>query len=269
MPYFPACKMTDMVIGVDFHTVIIPPSPVPVPMVPHPYFGLIYLWSTPAFPQIDVLINGMPACATGSMGYSVHIPFGLPCPPTMLNMAYWRRYLTNIPKALMLVALTLVANLAISAISSLLIPRNSAAGKFIADVTGVDTSSLDGAWNTVKGSFSAYTKWQTWVKLLMPPIPFIGGQGSSAIGSPNVTVNGGPLGFVAPLMGTSCSDLPIVPNAMPVGFSNVLVNVSLMDMVRALAVNAAQGAVSAGVATGVERLSNRENRSSTPTQHRH
>ena len=70
-------------------------------------------------------------------------------------------------------------------------------------------------------------------------------------------MNGGPLGFVAPLMGTSCSDLPIVPNAMPVGFSNVLVGVSIAAMVRALAVNAAQGAVSAGVSAGVDRLGRR------------
>jgi hypothetical protein len=54
-------------------------------------------------------------------------------------------------------------------------------------------------------------------------------------------------------MATSCSDLPIVPNAMPVGFSNVLVGVSISDMVRAIAVNAAQGAVSAGVSAGVDR----------------
>jgi hypothetical protein len=56
-------------------------------------------------------------------------------------------------------------------------------------------------------------------------------------------------------MATSCSDLPIVPNAMPVGFSNVLVGVSFAQMLRAIAVNAAQGAVSAGVAKGVARAS--------------
>jgi hypothetical protein len=54
-------------------------------------------------------------------------------------------------------------------------------------------------------------------------------------------------------MGTSCSDLPIVPNAAPIGFSNVLVGVSIADMVRAIAVNAAQGAVSLGVAKGTEK----------------
>lgn len=87
----------------------------------------------------------------------------------------------------------------------------------------------------------------------MPPIPYPGAQGSTAVGSPNVTVNGGPLGFVAPLMGTSCSDIPIVPNAMVLGFSNVLVGVSFSDMVRGIAVNAAQGAVSAGVGAAANR----------------
>jgi hypothetical protein len=89
----------------------------------------------------------------------------------------------------------------------------------------------------------------------MPPVPYPGAQGSVAVGSPNVTVNGGPLGFVAPLMATSCSDIPIVPNAMTLGFSNVLVGVTFQAMIRALAVNAAQGAVSAGVGAGVSRMS--------------
>jgi hypothetical protein len=252
---WPAVKMTDMVIGIDLHTVLIV---VPVPMLPHPYFGCIFLWMTPGFPKVNTLINSMPACCAGSMGYSVHIPQGAPVPPTMLNMGYWRRYLLNIPKALMLVALTLLANIAIAGISSLFVKPDSASGKFVKDVTGVDTSSWGGVWNTIKGSFDAYTKWSTWVKLLMPPIPYPGGQGSSAIGSPNVTVNGGALGFVAPLMATSCSDLPIVPNAMPVGFSNVLVGVSIADMVRAIAVHAAQGAVSAAVAAGVARAGKKD-----------
>src|SRR4029450_9385606 len=145
----------------------------------------------------------------------------------------------------MRVALTMLANLAIAGISSLFVKPGSETGKFIKDVTGVDTSSWDGVWGTIKGNFAAYTQWSTWIKLLMPPIPYPGGQGSAAIGSPNVTVNGGPLAFAAPLMATSCSDLPIVPNAATIGFSNVMVGVSIADMVRGLAVHAAQGAVSA------------------------
>lgn len=248
---WPAAKMGDMVIGLDFHAVIIPPAPAPVPMVPHPYFGPVYLWMTPAFPKVNTLINGLPACTSGAMGYFVHIPMGLPCPPSMLNLAYWRRYLLQIPKSLMLVALTLMANLAISRISAMFVSPNSATGKFIKDATGVNTSSWSGTWGTIKGSFAAYTKWSTWIKLLMPPVPYPGGQGSVAIGSPNVTVNGGPLAFVAPLMAASCTDLIIVPNAATLGFSNVMVGVSFAQMARALAVNAVQGAVSAGVGKGV------------------
>jgi hypothetical protein len=251
---WPAVKMTDMVIGLDFHMVTIPPAP-PIPMMPHPYFGVIFLWATPTFPKINTLINGLPACTAGAMGYSCHIPQGIPTPPSMLNQLYWRRHLLNIPKALLLVMLTLMANLAIAGIAALLVPTNSAASRFMKDVTGVDTSSWQGAWESVKGSFASYTQWQTWVKLLMPPLPYPGAQGSAAIGSPTVTVNGGALAFAAPLMATSCSDLPIVPNAATVGFTNVMVGVSIADMVRALAVNAAQGAVSAAVQKGVEKAS--------------
>jgi hypothetical protein len=243
---WPVVKTTDMVIGVDFHTVTIPPAP-PIPMMPHPYFGVIFLWMTPGFVKLNVLVNGMPSSTAGAMGYSCHIPQGIPTPPSMLNQAYWRRHILNVPKQLMLVALTLLANLAISGIASLFVKPDSTTGKFIKDVTGVDTSSWSGVWGTIKGSFAAYTKWSTWIKLLMPPIPYPGSQGSSAIGSPNVTFNGGAAGFVAPLMAASCSDLPFVPNAMTVGFSNVMVGVSIADMARALAVNAAQAAVGAAV----------------------
>src|SRR5215467_9977075 len=128
---WPAAKMGDNVIGLDFHAAIIPPAPAPIPMLPHPYMGSIFLWATPEFPMVNTLINGMPACTSGAMGYSVHVPMGLPAPPTMMNMMYWRRYLLNIPKALMLVALTLMANLAIAGISALFIPPGGATSKFV------------------------------------------------------------------------------------------------------------------------------------------
>lgn len=245
MPLWPAAKLMDTIIGIDVHAVA------PIPGIPvHPYFGLVFLWHTPKFPSANVFINGLPACAVGAMGYSVHIPQGVPVPPTPTNSPYWKRYLTNIPMALTLMTLTILANIAIAGIASL-IPKPNAAEGFLKDVTGIDTSSKASAWESIKGSFAAFTKWQTWVKLLMPPIPYPGSQGSTAVGSPNVTVNGGPLAFVAPLMATSCSDIPIVPNAMVVGFSNVLVGVTFAAMLRGIAVNAAQGAVAAGVGRGV------------------
>jgi len=248
MPLWPAAKFMDNIIGIDVHAVA------PIPGIPiHPYFGLIYLWSDPTFPRANVFINSMPACSVGAMGYSVHIPQGVPVPPTPTNCPYWKRYLTNIPMALTLMMLTILANIAIAGIAAL-IPKSNAAEGFLKDVTGIDTSSKQSTWESIKGAFGAFTKWQTWVKLLMPPIPYVGAQGSTAVGSPNVTVNGGPLAFVAPLVATSCSDIPIVPNAMTLGFSNVLVGVTFAAIARGLAVNAAQGAVDLAAAHAAARM---------------
>jgi hypothetical protein len=247
MPLFPAVKMMDMVVGVDIHAVApIPGNPV------HPYFGPIYLWSSPTFPKMDVFINGMPACSVGSMGYYAHIPQGVPVPPTPTNTPYWKRYLTNVAMGTVLITLTILANIAISAIASL-IPKPKFAEDFVRDVTGIDTTDAASAWQTIQASFSALTKWYIWVKLLMPPLPYPGSQGSSAVGSPNVTVNGGPLGFVAPLVAISCSDIPVVPNAMTLGFSNVLVGMSIEALVRGILVSTAQAGVSAGLSAGVGR----------------
>lgn len=257
---WPAAKMGDMVMGVDLHTVLVPPSPVPVPMMPHSYFGSVFLWMTPAFPKVNTLINGRPAATSGAMGYGAHLPVFGPVPPTMMNLGYWKRYLLNIPMSLMLVAFTMMANMAIAGISAVCVPPDSAASKFMKDVTGIDTSSWAGAWGSMKGSFAAYMQFTTWVKLLMPPVPYPAGQGSVAIGSPNVTVNGGPLAFCAPLMGTSCSDLPIVPNANVMGFSNVMVGVTPAAMARALAVSMSQAAVSTAVSSGVKKATSKKDK---------
>ena len=247
MPLFPATKLMDMVIGVDVHAVA------PVPGIPvHPYAGPIYLWTDPTFPKMSVFINGLPAMTVGSMGYFAHIPQGVPVNPP--NTPYWKRYLTNVAMGTVLMALTTLANIAIAGLSSL-IPKPPEAEAFLKDVTGIDTSSRAAAWESTKASFASFTQWMTWAKLLMPPVPYPGAQGSAAVGSPNVTVNGGPLGFVAPLVATSCSDIPVVPNAMTLGFSNVMVGVTFADLLRGIAVSVAQGAISAGVSAGVDRAS--------------
>ena len=248
MPLWPAVKLMDTVVGVDVHAVA------PVPGIPvHPYFGPIYLWHSPQFPMANVLINGLPACSVGAMGYFAHVPQGVPVPPTPTNCPYWKRYLTNVAMGLTLMGLTVLANIAIAAIEAM-IPKPKSAEDFIKDVTGIDTTSTATTWQTISSSFASFTQWQTWAKLLMPPLPYPGAQGSTAVGSPNVTVNGGPLAFVAPLVATSCSDIPVVPNAMTLGFSNVLVGVSFAQLARGIAVATAQSAVSAGVGAGVSRL---------------
>jgi hypothetical protein len=224
----------------------------------HPFAGAICLWMTPQFPTTNVFINMMAAACVGCQSISCHVPGGPPVPPTPTNAGYWKRYLTNIPMALVLMGLTLFANMAIAFISSL-IPKPKAAEDFLKDVTGIDTSQEGAYWNAIKGNVQSFTKWQTWAKLLMPPIPFPGAQGSCAVGSPNVQVNGGPLAFcLAPLCAASCSDIPVVPNAMCLGFSNVMVGVSISQLVRGIAVHTAQAGVSHAVSAGVSRLKGKE-----------
>jgi hypothetical protein len=245
MPNFGATKLMDGVLGVDVHAVIGFPI--------HPFFGPLFLWHTPSFPMANVFINGLPAVTVGAMGYSIHIPQGAPVPPTPTNIPYWRRYLVQIPMVLCLMALTMLANIAIASIAALM-PKPKFAEDFIRDVTGIDTSKHQTMLETIKDSFSSLVRWPIWIRLLMPPLPYCGAMGSSAVGSPNVTVNGGPLGFVAPLVAASCSDIPIVPNAVTIGFTNVMVGVSISDLLRGIAVNAAQMAIFHAVSSGVSRF---------------
>jgi hypothetical protein len=258
MPNFPVARLMDTVIGaVDFHTVFIPPAPAPIPWTPHGYLGRLLLWNTPQFPVFSsglVLVNGIPACTVGAMGYGVHIPIFVPAPPTFTNfMTYWCHHLINIPKALGFIMKTIFANLAISGVAASIAAISSkngggaAAASFMYDVAGVDPDHRKSAWEVIKANLSMFTQWQTYVHLLIPPAPYPVGQASTAIGCPKVMVNGGHIAFVGPLLAHSCSELPLVPNAHVLGFCNVYVGMTLADLARAIAVQAAKGAVAFGI----------------------
>lgn len=265
MPLFPAAKLGCMIIGVDMHMVV--PAP-PLPGIPiHPYIGSVFLWFSPNFPMSNVLINGIPACVSGAMGISAHVPQGAPAPPTPTNAPYWARYLTNIMMNITLAGLTIFANITIALIASL-IPKPKPAEDFIRDLTGINTTDTMTTLTTIQATFSAYTKWQTWAKLLMPPIPYPGAQGSVAVGSPNVTVNGGSLAFGCGFVGTSCSDLPIVPNANVIDFGTVYVGMSIADLARAVSISMIQNAMQYGMQRGLQRMPNPLlSRYNTRTQH--
>jgi hypothetical protein len=254
---FPAAKLMDSVVGLflDFHSVIIPPAP-PTPLIPHSYAGKLFLWNTPQFPVFKsgiVLINMVPACTVGAMGYGCHAPMLIPGPTFTNLMTYWRHHLVMIPKALILMLLTTFANIAIGALASVIIKTckiGPTSSEFMKDVTGVDDRKQ--GWQAIKGSFASYSNWFTWVHLLIPPAPYPVGQGSTAVGSPTVTVNGGPLAFVCPLVAASCSDLPFIPNAHVLGFTNVFVGVKAADVAWGIAVHSAQQGIAFGVRKGAE-----------------
>jgi hypothetical protein len=248
---FPAAKLGDMMIGLDVHKVIIPPAP--LAPIPHPYFGKIILWMTPKFAAVgNVFVNGMPAACVGCQSFGPHVPMGIPGPESATNTAYWKRYLIQVAMVIVLTLLTTFANLAIAAVGAFF-PIGKDGEEFLKEVTGIDTSKKGAVWESIKANAESYTNWPAWIKLLMPPLPYPVGQGSCSVGSPGVQVNGGAMGFVGPLVAASCTEFPfvIVPNAMTVGFSNVMVGITAAAFLRALAVGAAQRGVQGAVAYGV------------------
>jgi hypothetical protein len=250
MANFPAATMMTPVLGLDFHKVIVPP---PTPPLPHVFIGPLFLWMTPKWPVLgNVLINLKPAACVGSMGFGPHIPMGAPSPEGATNTAYWKRWLMNAIMAIVLVIGTTLANMAIGFFASFL-PKGSSSEAFLKKVTGIQASEKMSAWNVLKSNVQAHMNFTAWIKLLMPPMPYPVGHGSVALGSPGVRVNEGLLGFVCPLAAISCTEFPfiIAPNAMPLGFSNVMVGVSGAAILEQLTVGAAQRGVSGLVGVGV------------------
>jgi len=165
-----------------------------------------------------------------------------------------------------LAGLTIFANITIALIGALM-PKPKAAEDFIKDLTGIDTTNVMTTLTTIQSTFAAYTKWQTWVKLLMLH-SLARAQGSIAVGSPNVSANGGALAFGCGFVGTSCSDIPVVPNANVIDFGNVMVGVSISALVRAIAISTIQNAMQYGMQRGLQRLPNPIlDRHNTPTPH--
>jgi hypothetical protein len=212
---------------------------------------------TPKWPVLgNVLINLKPAACVGSMGYFPHIPLGAPGPESATNSPYWKRYLVHVLMGVGLALLTVFANLAVAALSTFC-PKEWGTEGFIKEVTGIDTTKKISVWETIKANVQAHTPWMCWIKFLIPPMPYPVGHGSISIGSPGVQVNGGMLGFVlCPFAATSCTDFPfiIVPNAAPLGFSNVMVGVTAAAIIHQLEVGAAQRGIAGGVAAGVGKI---------------
>lgn len=247
---FPASKFGDMVIGVDAHAVLgPPPASVPIPFTPHPNIGTFFLWWSPKFPSMNVFVNGVPALTVGAKSISFHFPTPpgvwwpkLPCPASF----FLSHYTT--------VALSTMFSLALNTVGAM-------------TGTAVPTSRTPASqmnppppnpdmWGALSQQISSYS-WGTIIRTLLPPVILPIAEADINMGSPTVTVNGGPMAAVAPLFAGSCSDLPIVPNANVLGFSNVMVGISLKEILMQLAWNAVHGAAALGASRIGRRVAGR------------
>jgi len=245
---FPAAKLGDTIIGLDFHSTtqtIVPP--VPCPFFPHPFIGTIFLWHTPKWPMANVFINGMPAITVGAKSYSVHIPLPPPAVPTPPTQITWKWWLTNVMTAGIAAIFSTVLSLIGSATGTLTPTARCPDSNLPESITNQTT------WQKIQSAFPA----QTWVQLfamLLPPAVMPVAEGQSSIGSPTVTVNGAPIAIVGPLTASSCSQIPIVPNANVIGFSNVMVGVTLKELLMQFVWNAIHAAAAVGAGKLSERI---------------
>ena len=229
---FPASKLGDIIIGIDAHTIILPVGP-PVPLVPHPFVGPIFVWWTPKFPSFNVFVNGLPALTVGAKSISFHVPTPpgvwwpkLPCPAKF----FITHYTTLLLSTLFSTVLGTVGAMTGTAVPTTRTPNSDMHPP-------PDNPSL---WSALQGQVTSFT-WMSLLRMLLPPVVLPIAEGDVNMASPTVTVNGGPMSFVGPLFAGSCSEIPVIPNANILGFSNVMVGVTLQEILMQLAWNVVHG----------------------------
>ena len=175
----------------------------------------------------------MPAVTVGAKSISCHFP----TPPGV----FWVRP----PTCFMKWFLTHVGTVALGTIFSTL---TAAAGAMLGvqvPTTRQPTGELPpqdngNFWQNVQAQLASMN-WMTLFKSLLPPVILPVAEANISMGSPTVTVNGAPLAYIGPLTSGSCSDLPMVPNANTMGFSNVMVGITVKEMLMQFAWNAING----------------------------
>ena len=266
---FPATKLLDPIMGLDFHTTLpaplVPPLP-PIPLFPTPFMGPILIDFKPT-----VLINFRPAAGSGATAVSFHMP-PLPWPWPPISH---RPMITAAIMALMTAPFTAMLEMGRAKVQALAAGSNNETLKrgFVADLLGSshvtpppseDQAAGDamkvGSGNTGTFKFSRifpmFASPQAFIGFLVGLIPLPVANASVNIASPTTTVCDAPLGMMIPLGANSCSDIPIVPNAAVVGFSNVLTGMSIGDFLGQLAWNAIKGAATKGFQGAVKKGAN-------------
>jgi hypothetical protein len=235
-----------MIIGLDFHSTtqtVVPP--IPYPYFPHPFIGKIILWHTPRWPMANVFVNGMPALTVGAKSYSFHIPLPPPAVPTPPPQISFKWYLQNIMTVALAALFSMLLNM-IGSATGTLTPTARCPQTLLPQP--VENQS---DWEKIKSIFPIQS-WLQLFQMLLPPVVMPIAEGNCSIGSPTVTVNGAPMTFIGPLTACSCTRIPIVPNAYNLGFSNVLVGVTLKELLFQFVWNAIHAAASLAAGKLVE-----------------
>jgi len=254
---FPAAKMLDMVIGLDNHTTLPAPIPPPagplppLPLFPAPFAGPILLSVQPT-----VLVNFMPAAGSGAVAIGFHMP-PLPWPwPPITFGAILKSAIMAVVQAPFMALLELargqLSGLAAGSTNPVL--KNGFVQGFLGQPPG--GGGQGGSDITIGRFFPMFGSPQAFLGFLAQCMPLPVANGQATIASPTVSACDSPMALAMPMGGNSCSEIPIVPNASVLGFSNVLTGMSLSQLLGIMAFNAVNAAAAYGLKKGREAAEN-------------
>lgn len=249
---FPATKQLDLMIGADFHHAGPGPLLPPFPFFPHAFVNPILIDTRPT-----VLVNNMPAAGVGATAIGIHIPI-LPLPWSPIPMTF-RGFLTMAIVAGFLPAVV-AAGASIMSMTSGLIGTANPVGVAVsgADAVAGGVSEVGGGSDPsaqwLLRAFPQFSSFGAFLGMLCQLLPFPVASGSISIGAPNVLAEDTPMAMGVMPFSNSCSDIPIIPNAMVASASNVQVGVDLAAVLQQLAFQAVFGALAMGAAKGLNKI---------------
>lgn len=239
----PATKFLDTMMSADFHTtgpgVAVPPLP-PIPLFPYMGSGPLLLGF-----KTDVLVNFMPAMGGGSVAVGMHVP-PMPPPPWVPIPLTFRGMAVAGITALLMAPL----NAALESVRGAIAANKASESKDPVERVG---GSGQNNPHFFKRMADILMTSDTVIALVAAMLPFPLFNGSIGIAAPSVQVGGAPAGLTMLPFSLGCSDIPIMPNANVMGFSNVLVGVDLASVAEQFLWQSIKSAAGWLVAKGVNK----------------
>lgn len=231
----PATKMLDVVMGMDNHTTLPAPVPAPpIPLFPHTGMGPLLLDV-----RLSVLVNFMPAAGSGATAVGAHIP-PIPPPPWAPLPMMFRGIITAAIQALFMAPVAAAIEMVRGMVSG---NKAGESGQGIERMGGPGQTYL----YYLKRCAPKFSSPLEILRSLKSLIPFPIFNASVAVASPSVQVGDTAQGMTMMPFCNSCSDIPCIPNAAALGFSNVLVGIDLKAMLEQMFWNAVHSAASWGI----------------------
>ncbi len=239
---FQCTKSLDVIMGLDFHGALpTPPAiPAPFPMMPHGFINPIMIDT-----KGTVLINGTPAAGAGATAVGCHMPPSLPLPWTPMPITF-RGLITAAIVAGFLPAIIAAGSMVAGLLGSLV---GSATPESVLLAGADDAGGAAERW--FMRAFPMFQSFGAFMGMLAGLLPYPIANGSITIGSPNVLAEDTPMSMGTMPFCNTCSDLPIVPNAMVIASSNVMVGIDLAAVVEQLAWAAVFGAAGHALGKGL------------------